>query len=68
MNERVALSECAEICEELRRQMENDCQIPPHSLGGKMRPAYERVRREDLAVMKEVGNRVRMLLETATRQ
>ena len=66
MDERVMLSECAEICEELRRQMENDCQIPPHSLGGKMRPAYERTREEHLAVMKEVGNWVRMLLETAT--
>lgn len=64
MNERVALSECAEICEELRRQMENDCQVPPHSLGGKMRPVYERVREEDLAVMKDIANHVRMLWET----
>lgn len=63
MNERVALLECAEICEELRRQMEDDCQIPPYSLGGKMRPAYERAREENLAVMREVGNRVRILLD-----
>ena len=63
MNERVALQECAELCEELRRQMENDCQLPPYSLGGEMRPAYERAREEDLAVMREVGNRVRILLD-----
>ena len=62
MNERVALQECAELCEELRRQMENDCQLPPYSLGGEMRPAYEQTRQEDLTVMKEVRNRLLMLL------
>ena len=65
MNERVKWEECADLCQELRREMEDDCQVPPYSLGGEMLPAYERARKEHLEVMKEIERCVQTLRNIA---
>lgn len=63
MNDVVGLAECLDLCEALQRQMESDCQIPPDCLGGRMRSTYERVRENQLTVLKSIRYQLYALLE-----
>lgn len=63
MNDVVGLAECLDLCEALQRQMESDCQIPPDCLGGEMRPAYERVRENQLVALKSIYYQLCALLD-----
>lgn len=55
------LDECIQLCNALKRELENDCCVPPGSLGGNMLPAYEEVRESQLNAVREISKRMSML-------
>lgn len=61
MEAEVILKRCIEQAEQLKRQIQNDCEIPPGSLGGQMRHEYEKVRANQLALIKVICNQLDML-------
>ena len=63
MNDIVGLEECVRLCVSLQRQLEDDCIVPPDALGGEMRPAYEKVRENQLAAIKAIRYQLYELLD-----
>lgn len=56
MNAEMILKECAELAEQLKRQIEEDCQVPSGCLGGQMLPVYKEVRERQLANIRKLYN------------
>lgn len=61
MEAEVILKRCIDQAEQLKRQIQSDCEVPPNCLGGEMLPAYEKVREYQLAIIKNVCNQLYML-------
>lgn len=50
----VILARCIEQAEQLKRQIQNDCDVPPNCLGGKMLSAYQKVREHQMAIIQKI--------------
>ena len=52
---------CIDQAEQLKRQIQSDCQLPPNCLGGQMRREYEKNREYQLAIIKNVCDQLQIL-------
>lgn len=61
MEAEVILKKCIDQAEQLKRQIQSDCEVPPNCLGGEMLPTYEKVREHQLKQIKTICNQLGIL-------
>lgn len=57
------LEQCIEISWKLVCQMEYDCDVPKGCLGGKALPIYEKLKANQLSLMKKIDRQLHLLKE-----
>lgn len=61
MNNDAILSQIIDKAEQLKRLIQNDCQVPANCLGEQMLSAYKTVRKYHLTETKKILNQLREL-------